>query len=84
MIDVNGVADSGITSFANRRTDTRTGSGPVPAGGMLRLNVPEAVGGKTVVGQLTAARATEPGYVTAYGCDDDIPAMVRESSIAPT
>ena len=32
--------------------------------------VPEAVGGKTVVGQLTVDRATETGFVTAYGCDD--------------
>ena len=73
VVDVNGVADTGIASFDNRRTDTRSGSGPVPAGGVLRLNVPEAVGGKTVIGQLTAARVTDPGYVTAYGCDDGVP-----------
>ena len=40
---------------------------------MLRVSVPEAVGGKTVVGQLTVDRAVGAGYVTAYGCDDGIP-----------
>lgn len=73
VIDVNGVADDGITSFDNRRTDTRNDAGPVGAGATLRINVPEAVGAKTVVGQLTAARVTERGYVTAYGCDDGLP-----------
>ena len=48
-------------------------SGLVPAGGVLRVSVPEAVGGKTVVGQLTVDRAIGAGYVTAYGCDDGIP-----------
>ncbi len=75
VIDVNGVADSGITPFANRRTDTRVGApaNPVAAGGVLRVNVPEAEGAKTVIGQLTAARVTERGYVTAYGCNDGLP-----------
>ncbi|MGZ7087253.1 MAG: DUF3048 domain-containing protein, partial [Ilumatobacteraceae bacterium] len=36
-------------------------------------SVPEAVGGKTVIGQLTVDRAVGAGYVTAYGCDDGIP-----------
>lgn len=73
VIDVNGVSDTGITSFTNRRTDTRSESEPVEAGGVLRVNVPEAVGAKTVIGQLTAAGVTDPGYVTAYGCDDGLP-----------
>ena len=40
---------------------------------MLRVSVPEAVGGKTVVGQLTVDRALGAGFVTAYGCDDGMP-----------
>ena len=47
--------------------------GIVPGGGVLRVNVPAAIGGKTVIGQLTAARVTERGYVTAYPCTDGIP-----------
>ena len=73
VVDVNGVADTGITSFANRRTDTRTGSGPVGAGEVMRVNVPEAAGSKTVVGQVTAAQIDAAGYVTAFGCDDGLP-----------
>ena len=74
IIDVNAVSfDTGITSFPNRRTDTRLVGGPLAAGGTLRVNVPEAVGSKTVIGQLTSARATDSGFVTAYGCDDGMP-----------
>ena len=75
IVDVNGVSfDSGITSFANRRTDTRTRTKPlVRGGGVVRVSVPEAVGGKTVVGQLTVDRAAAPGFVTAYGCDGGLP-----------
>jgi hypothetical protein len=74
IIDLNGVSDVGIDSFANHRTDTRTGPNPrVAGGGVLRVSVPEAVGGKTVVGQLTVDQVTQAGFVTAYGCDDGIP-----------
>src|SRR4051794_21721778 len=45
----------------------------VPAGSVLRVSVPEAIGGKTVVGQLTVDRVSAPGFVTAYACDDGIP-----------
>src|SRR4051812_10892239 len=45
----------------------------VPAGSVLRVSVPEAIGGKTVVGQLTVDRVSAAGFVTAYGCDDGIP-----------
>ena len=75
IIDLNATADVGIRSFPNRRTDTRVGFGgtpQVPAGGVVRIAVPEAVGGKTVIGQLTVDRATATGYVTAYGCDDGV------------
>ncbi|MCU1501937.1 MAG: hypothetical protein JWM12_1291, partial [Ilumatobacteraceae bacterium] len=48
-------------------------TGLIPAGGVLRVSVPEEVGGKTVVGQLTVDRVTSAGFVTAYGCDDGIP-----------
>jgi hypothetical protein len=70
IVDVNAVTfDIGISSFPNRRTDTRTGITPrLPAGGVMRVTVPEAIGGKTVIGQLTVDRATEPGHITAYGC----------------
>ncbi len=74
IIDINGVSDVGIGSLPNHRTDTRTGSQALVAGnGVLQVSVPEAVGGKTVVGQLTIDRAADAGYVTAYGCDDGIP-----------
>ena len=60
IVDVNGVSDVGITSFANRRTDTRTDAEPAHRGaGVLRVSVPEAVGGKTVLGQLTVDRVAE-------------------------
>jgi hypothetical protein len=75
IVDVNGVTfDTGVNSFANRRTDTRATATPlVPADGVLRVAVPDAVGGKTVVGQLTVDRAIGAGFVTAYGCDDGLP-----------
>jgi hypothetical protein len=75
IVDVNAVTfDTGITSFPNRRTDTRTGATPrVEAGGILRIAVPEAIGGKTVIGQLTVDRVDQRGYVAAYGCDDGLP-----------
>ena len=73
IVDVNAVSfDSGISSFPNRRTDTRAASGvpQVNSGGVVRVAIPEAVGGKTVIGQLAVDRAATIGYVTAYGCDD--------------
>ena len=74
IVDINGVSDVGIGSFANQRTDTRGAPSPrVAWGGVLRVSVPQAVGGKTVVGQLTVDQATQAGFVTAYGCDDGIP-----------
>ena len=75
IIDINAVTfDTGVNSFPNRRTDTRTSPNPrVAGGGVLRVSVPEAVGGKTVIGQLTVDRVAGAGYVTAYGCDDGIP-----------
>jgi Protein of unknown function (DUF3048) N-terminal domain/Protein of unknown function (DUF3048) C-terminal domain len=74
IVDINGVSDVGITSFANNRTDTRGRPNPrIAADSVLRVSVPEAVGGKTVVGQLTVDQVAGAGYVTAYGCDDGIP-----------
>lgn len=74
IIDVNGVSDVGIASFTNRRTDTRPLSKPrVEAGGVLKVSVPEAAGGKTVLGQLTVDRVVNAGFVTAYGCADGVP-----------
>ena len=82
IVDVNGVSfDTGITSFPNRRTDTRTGANTpnrrLTAGGTLRVRVPEAVGAKTVVGQLTIVGAADPGYITAFACD-------TESTLGPS
>ncbi|MEP7048679.1 MAG: DUF3048 domain-containing protein [Ilumatobacteraceae bacterium] len=75
IIDVNAVTfDTGVNSFPNRRTDTRTSADPwVTGGAVLRVSVPEAAGGRTVVGQLTVDRVTGAGFVTAYGCDDALP-----------
>jgi Protein of unknown function (DUF3048) N-terminal domain/Protein of unknown function (DUF3048) C-terminal domain len=75
IVDINGLADVGIRSFPNRRTDTRDNPAGdrIPAGGVLRVNVPDAIGGKTVIGQLTADRVRDIGYVTAYGCADGMP-----------
>jgi hypothetical protein len=74
IVDINGVSDVGITSFPNHRSDTRTAPSPrVAGGGVLRVSVPEAVGGKTVIGQLTSDRAVGAGYVTAFGCEDGMP-----------
>ena len=53
-----------------------TQSSPVSAvgpGQVLRVNVAEAAGGKTVFGQLAVTGVTDAGFVTAYGCDYGIP-----------
>jgi len=75
IVDINGVTfDTGINSFPNRRTDTRQSTAPeVAAGAVLRVTVPEAIGGKTVVGQLTVDDVSGAGFVTAYGCADGLP-----------
>jgi hypothetical protein len=74
IVDVNGVSDVGIDSFPNQRTDTRLLRGSrFAAGGVLRVPVPEAVGGRTVVGQLTVDWVTDSGFVTAYACAGGVP-----------
>src|SRR4029079_8268232 len=73
IVDINGVADAGIRSFANARTDTRADGTQVDAGGVLRVPVLQARGGKTVIGQLTVDQVDGPGFVTAYGCADGMP-----------
>ncbi len=73
IVDINGVSDCGIASFANMRTDTRSTATPVEAGGRLRVQVPEAGGGKTVIGQLTVDEVTGAGFVTAYPCAAGMP-----------
>jgi hypothetical protein len=82
VIDINGVTDTGISSFPNRRTDTRQGNDRLAAGDTLRLHVPEADDAKTVIGQLTVARATRPGHITAYPCNDGPPTDDTTGSIA--
>ncbi len=81
IVDVNGVTDDGITSFPNRRIDTRTNTGgpiapSLAAGQVLRIAVPESVGAQTVIGQLTVDRTSAAGFVTAFGCDDGLPGQV--------
>jgi len=75
IVDINAVTfDTGITSFPNQRTDTRTRPiRRIDAGSTLTVNLPEAIGGKTVIGQLTVDQVTERGFVTAYACADGIP-----------
>ncbi|MFK8024231.1 MAG: DUF3048 domain-containing protein [Ilumatobacter sp.] len=77
IVDVNGVAEGGLDSFPNRRVDTRIGLGAprrsVAAGEVLRIDVPEAAGSRTVIGQLTVDRARSAGFVTAFACDDGLP-----------
>jgi hypothetical protein len=74
VVDVNGVSDVGLASFANRRTDKRAGPAPMIRGGdVLRVRVPEATGAATVLGQIAVDRVETGGFVTAYGCDDGLP-----------
>jgi hypothetical protein len=73
IVDVNGVADTGIRSFPNVRTDTRLSGSQVAAGGVLRVPVAQARGGETVIGQLTVDEVTGPGFVTAFACADGMP-----------
>src|SRR5687768_2073445 len=75
IVDVNAVTfDTGVTSFPNQRTDTRQrADARIPSRGVLRISVPEAIGRKTVVGQLTVDQVDGAGFVTAYGCDDGLP-----------
>jgi len=74
VVDINGTSDVGLASFANRRIDTRSEPAPrIPAGGVLRVQVPEATGAATVIGQLAVDRADTGGFVTAYACDEGLP-----------
>ena len=76
IVDINGIADTGFSAFTNRRTDTREDTSDrrvIGANRMLSVNIPEAVGGGTVLGQLTIDRATTTGFVTAYACADGVP-----------
>ena len=69
MVPVGSFGDGPPSSFSEA-----VAAGPVvPAGGVLRVNVPEAAGGKVVLGQLTVDGVSAPGYVTAYGCDVGAP-----------
>lgn len=75
IVDLSAAATDQYRPFANRRTDTRVASGTPQRGPAadLKLNVPEAVGGKTVFGQLTVDNTTTGGFVTAYPCAAGIP-----------
>ncbi len=73
IIDINGVADGAITPISNQRTDTRNTPPLLGDTEIVRVNVAEATGRKTVFGQLTVDRSQRGGFVTAYGCADGIP-----------
>ena len=79
IIDINGISfDTGISSFPNRRTDTRLATseraaGQISGGKTLRLVIDAAVGGKTVIGHLAVDGVSELGFVTAYPCATGIP-----------
>lgn len=47
----------------------------VSAKDTLRVNVPQATGGKTVTGYLAVTNVVgnRPGHITAFGCDDGQP-----------
>ena len=73
VVDVNATADEAITPIDNQRTDTRTGQFTLAGDGVLKINVPEAVGGRTVFGNLASAQAVGPGFATAFPCLDGPP-----------
>ena len=80
VIDINAVSfDTGISSFENRRTDTRPAGDPIEAGEELRINVAEARGGRTVIGKLTVTGAAGRGYATAYPCAEGMPCLLYTS-----
>jgi hypothetical protein len=64
-----GLIATTLLAAAGPRASASVADGRVPAGGVLRVKVPEAIGGKTVIGQLVR----DIGYVTAYGCADGMP-----------
>ena len=74
IVDVNAVSfDVGVDLVpepTNRHPGPGERTAPGRGHGIVRVAVPEAAGGKTVIGQLTVDRASAKGYVTAYGCDD--------------
>lgn len=71
IVDVDSVVD--VTKFPNRRTDTRTSGDPLDPGEVLEVFIPEAVGGKTVTGNLTSTETDDNGYITGYPCDQPRP-----------
>jgi len=79
-----GVACSAGLVLAETTVSPSSTSALVNAGASLRVNVAEAVGGKTVFGQLAVAGVTGAGFVTANGCADGIPATAKATSTKPT
>ena len=77
-----GLAFVGGAALVAGPTTVDAALGTVPAGWVIRVSVPDAIGGKTVIGQLTVDRAAVPGYVTAYGCDDGIPTERERRDLA--
>ena len=62
-----------VVTVAVRPDGATAEIGRVPGGGVLRVSVPEAFGGKTVIGQLTVDQVVGAGFVTAFGCDNGLP-----------
>lgn len=47
--------------------------GRIPAGASLKVHVPDAIGAKTVIGQVTVDRALGAGFIVAYPCAGGLP-----------
>jgi hypothetical protein len=62
-----------VSPFPNQRTDTRLTGEHLDPGEVLRVTVPQAVGGKVVVGNLTSDRTDADGFITAFACDQPMP-----------
>lgn len=62
------IALAGTVAAVGAPDDGPVAAEPIAAGQTLRINVPEARGAKTVIGQLTVDRVTQRGFVTAWDC----------------
>jgi hypothetical protein len=76
-------AGPGPVAVTTGVTVTRTANidGRIPAGSVLKIHVPDAIGAKTVIGQVTVDRALGAGFITAYPCAGGLP---TDSGGSPT
>lgn len=73
IVDLSAVSAGAISSMTNQRTDTRSNGTKVLGTESLRVNVPEALGGGTVFGQLAVGQVTDRGFITASPCRAGVP-----------